>query len=196
MSHPLFDRVVADSVDPAAWHHARIGKLGASDAAGFAKVESVERYVRAKLMPNRFEGNQYTRAGHTWEPSLMTYAGLDHNTRMFRHESIPEFVATPDGVKITPTGQVILGEAKVKHKPTKGPNPAELRQVAWAQFVCDAVATIWVWLEVEPVTGEPTDLEPQKLIITRDDDRIRDLVTIANPVLAAMRSAASFESTL
>lgn len=193
-SHPLLSRVVADSTDRAAWHHARIGKIGASNAASFAKVSSTESYARALLMPNRFEGNQYTRAGHTWEPALMAYARIEHNTRMFAHETIPEFVATPDGLEFTPSGEVVLGEGKIKHKPTKGPTPSEFRQVAWAQLVCGAAATKFVWHVLDKETGQPLVMEPQYLIIERDEKMIAHLLTIAHPVRAALIAAASFES--
>jgi len=193
VTHELFDRVVADSADRDAWMAARVGKIGASDAASFAKVTSIESYVRAKLMPTRFEGNVYTANGNTWEPTLTGFAHVPHNTKMFRSVDVPEFVATPDGLKVTPSGQLVLSECKIKHKPVKGPTPAEYRQVYWAQSVCGAEATAFVWLTLDPETNQPTTLEPQVLIIERDQAAIDRLLTIARPVLDAMKRAADFE---
>lgn len=193
MTHELYTRVVADSADRDSWLAARVGKIGASDAASFAKASSIESYVRAKLMPNRFEGNGFTANGHAWEPTLTDFAHVTHNTKMFRSVAVPEFVATPDGLNITPSGRVVLSECKIKHKPVKGPTPAEFRQVFWAQSVCDAEATAFVWLTLDPDTNQPTTLEPSVLIIERDQAAIDRLLAIAHPVLDAMKRAAEFE---
>lgn len=197
--HPLLRRVVADSaLDPAGWLAARPTHIGASMAAGFAKVESIESYVRAAVlaMHKPFQGNAYTASGHLFEPGIMAWAGVSHNTRMFHHPTVEPYSATPDGLDVLPNGVVILGEAKVKHKITTGPTPAERRQVVWAQYVAGApdvdVFTKWAWLHVNPDTRRPHGA-PQMIHIDFDPDLLAPLLVIAEQVLAAMQAAAAFE---
>lgn len=197
--HPLLERVVADSaVDLAAWHRARPTRIGASNAAGFAKLSSVESYVRAAVlaMNKPFQGNGYTAAGHLYEPGIMAWAGVTHNTRMFHSVENEQYSATPDGVDVLATGVIQLGEAKVKHKIVTGPTPAERRQMVWAQMVAGAptvdVFTKFAWLHVNPDTGRPHGA-PQLLRIDFDPDLLGPLLEIAAPVLAAMNAAAAFQ---
>ena len=193
--HQLLDLVVADALlEPEKWMAARPFSIGASDAAGYAKLESVEAYVRAKLttVARPFAGNPFTAAGHAHEPGLMAWAGVTHNTRMFRHPEIPEFTATPDGVDVTPTGVVLLGEAKVKHRIVTGPTPAERRQVVWAQYVLGGEVTKWVWQALHPDTHRPYG-EPQVHRISFDPDLLAPILVIAHHVRAAMIAARDFE---
>ena len=193
--HALLDLVVADALlEPEKWLAVRPFSIGASDAAGYAKIESVEKYVRAKLTARDrpFTGNPFTANGHAHEPGLMGWAGVSHNTKMFRHPEIPEFTATPDGVDVTPTGVVLLGEAKVKHKIVEGPTPAERRQVVWAQYVTGAEMTKWVWQALHPDTHRPYG-EPQMHRISFDPDLLAPVLVIAHQVRAAMIAAREFE---
>lgn len=203
--HPLLDRVIADAADPAEWHATRsrlvehggrqYARIGASDAAKYAKPESVEGYVRAKLLAgNRsFTGNDFTSNGHAYEPALMAWAGVAHNTRMFAHPYVPWRAATPDGVEVTPTGFIVLGEGKVKHHIVTGPNPSERRQVVFAQHVMGAELTKWVWLHVHPDTNRPVG-DPHLLRIDYDPDILGPLLPIADAVAAAVGRARAFDT--
>lgn len=193
--HPLLNRVIADkSTDPAGWYAARSAppKIGASDAAKFSKVASVETYVRG-ILHNDWSGSVYADNGNTFEEAIALHAGITPSHRMFAHPD-PElwrFVATPDGVNITPTGAVVLAECKVKHKPTKGPTLGERRQVVWQQYVTGADYTKWAWLELDPDTHQPTG-EPRIILIDRDDDLLDQVLAVAHPVRAALEAADAF----
>ncbi len=187
------DRVLADSANRANW--GRESFVGASDAASFAREESVDKYVLAKLRDGQFQGNAYTEAGHLWEPEILDWYGIPHNTLTFHAEDERGFAATPDGIEILPSGELVLAEVKVIHgRIHRGPTPAHLRQVWWAQFVLGAHRTKYLWREL--VDGVPRRLEPHIVIIDRDDAAIAKLLRIARPVLAGVRAARDFERTL
>lgn len=189
------DRILDDGTDRDRWLTAREPVLGASDAAGFAKRESVPLYVLAKLKHGRFTGNRYTEAGHEWEPRMLDWFGIPQNTCLVHAEDEPGFAATPDGVQITADGEVILAECKVIHdRIITGPTPAFLRQMWWAQYCFGATRTKFMWQEL--VDGVPRRLEPHIQVIDRDDREINKLLTIARPVLAGVRAAREFEKEL
>lgn len=195
LGHPLLGRVVADAaLDPAGWAAARPFSLGASDFAGYAREESVDKYAARKLTESTatFTGSAYTANGHAHEPGLMAYVGVSHNTRMFHHPEIREFTATPDGVNVTPTGVIVCGEAKVKHKIVRGPTPAEYRQVYAAQYVTGAAFTKWVWQTLHPETHRPYG-EPTVLTIPFDADAFAPTLAIAHQVRDRILRAREFE---
>lgn len=196
------DRAVVDSLDSDAWHAVRPAGIGASDAASFAKLESVELYVRAKLRERSFGGNSHTEVGHRWEGPAVAYAGFEFNTWMYRSEDEEGFFATPDGIRVGADGALELAEAKTLLVRDYDPDlwqpkipPAHRRQVAWAQYVLDAARTAYVVLP-RGEDGTPLAMTPEIITIERDDTEISRLLTIAHPVLAAMRAARAYERTL
>lgn len=184
--HELLGRVVADSAtDPAGWWAARLGSnIGASDAKQFSKMASVDRYVRALLkaqLSPRGDGNVLARNGHIYEPALMNWAGVTHNTRSIHHPTDPWKTATPDGIEVSPVGAIILGEAKVKHHIVTGPDLGERRQVVWAQHVIGSETTKWVWQHVHPTTHRPVG-KPKLMRIDYDPDLLAGILPIAERV--------------
>ncbi len=195
--HPLLSRVVADAAtDPAGWAAARPYQIGASDAAGYAKWDSRDKYLARKLgeQPASFGGSQYTRNGHAHEPGLMGFAGLAHNARTFHHEEYREFTATPDGLRWSDAGVLVLGEGKIKHHIVEGPTPAEFRQVVWAQYVTGARMTRWVKQTMDPRTNRPYGV-PIILDIPFNPDLLAPMLEIAHYVRRGMIAAREFGGT-
>lgn len=191
------DRVLADSSDRENWLRVRAdGVLGASDAANFAKAESVDLYAVAKLKSGQFRGNRYTESGNLWEPRMLAHFGIPQNTLLIHAEGEPGYAATPDGIEVVPsTGEVILAECKAIHdRIIKGPSRAFLRQMWWAQYCVGATRTKFIWQEL--VDGVPRRLEPHIVIVDRDDAEIRKLLRIAGPVLHKVRLARAYESEM
>jgi hypothetical protein len=188
------ERIIADrSVDEPAWLAARIGTVGASDAASFSKPESVPLYVRALLKSGNWSGNRYTESGNTWEGRMLRALGIPENAAMIRSTDEPGFTATPDGIEVLPTGEIVLTECKAIHnRIITGPTLAQRRQMWWAQFVVgpEVRRTKFVWQHLDD--DGPTHLEPHVLVIERDDDAIARLLTIARPVLDQYRAALQF----
>lgn len=182
-------RALADSTDRETWLTARQGKIGASDAAGFAKLESAEGYARAKLKSGTFAGNAYTEHGNARERFILSQIGIPHNTVLFHAADNPRHVATPDGIREF-SGGLLLAEAKTTNKPFAKIPPAYLRQIFWAQYVLGAEKTVFAW-EVH-VGFIPTDMAPRSVIVERDDAAIKKLVQIADAVLDHLDDAAQF----
>lgn len=181
------DRILADSADRPDWLVKRETVIGASDAAKYSKLESVPLYALAKLRPS-WGGNRYTESGNEWEPRMLAHFGIPRNTLLVHALNEPGFAATPDGVEILPSGEVVLSEAKAKHnRVVAGPTPAERRQVWWAQYCWGAHRTKWIWQEL--MDGVPRRYEPHIIIIDRDDDEIDKMLRIARPVLDRVRIA-------
>lgn len=193
------ERILNDGTDRESWLEARSGAvIGASDAAKFAKLTSVNSYVEAKLKPSTFAGNGSTQSGNRWEPMLLAWAGVPGNKALIHHPDEPGFAATPDGIRVFELGSagwLNLAEIKAKHnKIINGPTPAEFRQVAWQLFVIpEAEYVDWVWGELVEVNGEweLRDDSPKKVTFMRTDPRIiatqNEIVPIATAVLAEIR---------
>lgn len=186
-------RALADSRDRVEWTKKRIGRLGASDVARFAKVESAHLYLKAKLSDG-FAGNAYTAHGNEREAAILARYGLTQNFTMYHAEGNDRFVATPDAIEPRPSGGIMLSQAKTTAKPILYPSPAYQRQMWWEQFVMDSEKTLFVWEEHD--NFRPRDPEPQSLWFYRDEDQINKLVTIANIVLEGMDAADEFRRSM
>lgn len=195
----ILDRVVADSTDRDSWMRYRHDRIGASDAAKFAKATSVESYIAEKLAPREFHGNTFTESGNRWEPMLCAFAGIPNSTLMIEHPDESGFIATPDGLLETERG-LVMAECKTKHnKIVTGPDAREWRQLAWQFFVIpESVEIRFIWGMI--VDDELRGGEPSVLTITRDNPKIvaatELIVPIATRVLASIRAAREIEKEL
>jgi hypothetical protein len=195
MSH--LDRILHDGVDREGWLAARIPVIGASDAAGLSKPESVDKYLAAKLAHRDWSGNDYTASGHRWEPMMLAWAGIPENKALIHSPQERGFAATPDGVTADSTR---IAECKAKHnKVVDGPTLGEWRQVAWQFLVVPEAETCeWIWVElIDGELRQALNGEPKSLTIHRDDPKIVDLITamlpIATDLLARLTHALEFE---
>lgn len=186
------DRILADrSVDEAGWFAARQWVIGGSDAAKLSKLESVPLYLAAKLKDGQFHGNAFTRHGRELEDALLQWAGIPRNEALFHHPNELGFAATPDGIEVLGDGSLILAEVKTTNKPFKTIPLRYLRQVWWTQYVLGAEQTKFIWDQHD--NFQRVDLEPHITVIDRDDTEIARMVSIATPLLAALRAARQFE---
>jgi len=192
------ERVIADKdTDEPGWRIARESVIGASDAASFSKPESVDKYILAKLKSGRFSGNQYTEAGNVWERRMLAWAGITPSGLLVHAEDEPGFAATPDGIEVLPSGEIVLVECKAIHgRVVTGPSLAFRRQMWWAQMVFgpEVRRTKFIWQEL--VEGAPVRLEPHIVIVERDETAITNLRVIGRPVLEGLRAARDFQREL
>jgi YqaJ-like viral recombinase domain len=191
--YPFLARGLADSRDRVAWAKARSGRIGASDAAGFSKIESAHLYLRSKLF-NPFNGNGYTAHGNDREPHILRAYNVEQNFTLFASAGNDRHVATPDGYKLGSDGTFILVQAKTTLKDLSKIPPTYQRQMWWEQYVTGAERTLFVWETHE--NGVPVSMEPSSQWFYRDDSKIETLITIADLVLAGMDAAAEFEKEM
>lgn len=187
------DRAIADSRDRENWMRVRADKIGGSDAAKFARVDSAHLYLKSKL-DNPFTGNTFTAHGNDRERHMLAHYGFEQNTLMIAAEGNPRHVSTPDGIKVSPmSGEILLAECKTSTKPMPAKTPAGyLRQCFWNLYVLGATKILLIW-EQHDGNFRPVSAEPESRIIERDDDAIRTLITISDLVLAGMDDVASLE---
>lgn len=192
MNH--LDRMLVDGTNRDEWLAARVGKIGGSDAASFSKIESAHLYIRSKLY-SPFNGNAYTAHGNDRERAMLAAYGIQQNRALFRSELNERHVCTPDGVILGADGAIALAQCKTSNSPMPRTIPrAYLRQMWWEQYVMGADRTLLIWEHHEGFS--PVDMEPESRVITRDDDEIERLVTIANIVLGGMDAAERFRNEL
>lgn len=192
---PAFlDRGIADARNREAWLAARVGRFGASDAAAWAKLDSWPTYMRRK-QSTAFAGNAYTQHGHAREPHMLRAYGFEQNHTMFTAAGNPLHTATPDGWRQALTGQIKLAECKTSTKPMPETVPANyLRQMQWQMHVLDADACLLIW--EHHVNMQPVAMEPDSVIVLRDQQIIDGLVLIADRIEQGMRRAAEFTNRM
>lgn len=190
------ERILNDGESREAWLGSRLSRIGASDMKMYAKPESVDKYVAAKIRPRTFFGNETTESGHRWEPMILAYLGVPEN-KAFVHSPTHERIAcTPDG--ISDSDPFTLAEAKTRHGVIK-PNPdaGEWRQIA-AQLFCFPEAERLLFGALTVMRDEHGEWEARKdgytrLEIPRDHPKIIAatalIVPIAEQVLAALDAA-------
>jgi hypothetical protein len=189
------DRILDDGTDREKWLTSRLPIIGASDASGLAKLESVERYLAAKLTTNSFHGNDYTKSGNRWEPMMLAWAGIPANRALIHSPAEVGFAATPDGAD-----ESVGAECKAKHgRIVDGPSVGEWRQLAW-QFLCVPEFELIEFIWVELVDGEIRPNlrgEPKHLTVRRDHPQIvaatAQVLPIATDLLSRLRAALEFE---
>lgn len=194
----VLDRTLADSADRDSWLGVHETVIGSSTAGKFAKLASVETYVRQILSPRTFSGNGHTARGNDWEPALLAAAGARPNSLFIHHPDERGFGATVDGTKPTEGGFAIVETKTKNERIVTSPTPYEVRQLAWQMFcIPEAEYGEWWWGEIVPDKHSPDGWRlrrpPQRLIFTRDHPAIvlatNLIVPIAHAVLAALTAA-------
>jgi hypothetical protein len=186
---PHLTRIVAQSTDRVAWLRARSRGVTATDVARLSSERAVEAVAWDKLNGSNFSGNAFTDHGRAREPEIAAWVrreysiepsfALFHSAREQRH------LATPDGIRATPDGNLELAEIKTTSKPWSRIPRSYLRQVWWQQYVLGAERTLVVW--EQHVDFVPLAEEPRCEWVDRDESQIELLVRRADGLLAWMR---------
>ena len=186
------DRILADSTDRPAWLAARRHRITASIAAKLSKPESIHLYLAAILRDGDWDGNAYTRHGTAMEPALLAWARIPQNTYLIHAEGDDRFAATPDGIEVLDSGELVLAQVKTTAKPFKTIPLGYRRQVWWEQFCLGAERTKFIW-DLHDGAFDMTSLEPHVEIIERNDAEIKRMLAIANPLHDLLLEALAFE---
>lgn len=190
------ERILNDGESREAWLGSRLSVIGASDVKSYAKPESIEKYIAAKIKPKTFFGNETTRSGHRWEPMIMAFLGIQENKAFVHSPDNMRFACTPDGID---DGKVFrLAEVKTRHGVIKPqPDAGEWRQLAF-QLYCFPEAEHVEFGTLTVLRDDAGEWEARKdgysrLVIPRDHPKIvsaiNQVLPIAEQVLAALDSA-------
>lgn len=190
------ERILDDGESREAWLGSRLSRIGASDMKMYAKPESVDKYVAAKIRPRTFFGNETTESGHRWEPMILAYLGVPENKAFVHSPDNERIGCTPDGIQ--DEGVFTLAEAKARHGVIK-PNPdaGEWRQLA-GQLYCFPEAERVLFGTVTLLRDDNDQWEAREggytvLEVRRDHPKIIAatalIVPIAEQVLAALDAA-------
>lgn len=193
-----------DSSDEAAWHEARAhtddGQIvvTASEVAMLASGgTSVWASLRAEKAgaKSRWTGNEYTVWGHARESDIAAsvtalYPQLSHNSRLVIQDADPRWRATPDMIG---EGGHLLCQIKTAlwrgEKWTRGDVPKSyVDQMLWELHITGATVNLLAvefYDELDTGGFVPHFLfeDPHIIAIERDDERIAELVAIAEQFL-------------
>lgn len=175
------DRVIVDGADRNEWLTARRRHICASDAAKFAKLSSVETYIRQKLTLSSFS-SELMQSGHRWEPMILAFLGAEQSQALYRHPDHSGFAATPDGFDRDGVGLV---EIKTRHNiVANGPSLSEVRQMAWQLFVIpEAEYVDFCEGEIILKNGEwELRRDPQVIRFEKDSKPIQEMQELIIPI--------------
>lgn len=181
--------IVEDGAPDHLWHEGRDEGVTATDVAKLAGARSTkvrEKLLDDKLNGSTFKGNKHTRRGRENEPLLIAAAALldgvtvlDPSHALFGFDGNPLHRATPDGLGIHDDRGHFGAEVKHRERPPRGPIPRNhMDQMLWGMHVLDVDWWLYAWgVEGrEGVAGHEW--------VPRDDDRIDQLVKVADEFIA------------
>lgn len=194
-----------DSTDEEAWHAARAHTddgqtvVTASEVAMLANGgTSVWANLRAEKAgaKSRWTGNEYTVWGHQREPDIAAsvtalYPQLSHNSRLVIQDADPRWRATPD--MIGEGGHLLCQIKTALWKGSKWDRShvpkSYVDQMQWEMFVTNTdvnLLAVEFYDELDTGGFVPHFLfdDPHVIAIERDDERIAELVAIAEQFLA------------
>lgn len=187
-----------DSSDEAVWHAARAhtddGQMvvTASEVAMLANGgTSVWANLRAEKAgaKSHWGGNEYSEWGHEREPEIAAavtalYPQLAHNSRLVIQDADPRWRATPDMIGDEALCQIKVSLWKGKRWDLADVPKTYYDQTQWEMFVTGKnrnLLAVEFYDEIEPGVFVPHFLfeDPHIIEIVRDDERIAELVAIA-----------------
>lgn len=180
-------RIVNSGTDRSAWLEARRTGITATDVARLASggAAVVEAIKAEKAGLGRDFDTPAMRHGRDREPVIAAYAeatfALSHSTALVASSDRPEHMATPDMLGANTVGEI---KTTVHDWQTVADVPKRYHdQMQWEMHVTGATRCFLIF---EPHEGfVPLYPDPKHFIIPRDDDRIAELVTIADEFLAS-----------
>lgn len=190
--------MLASSEDRAAWLEARRKGVTATEVAKLAAGRVSDRKtLRDQKISGEFvdlSGNKFIEWGIAREPVIAEWIerkfDIVSNTNAFANGMNERHIATPDGISATFETDRTIAEIKTSIKDlTPGGQDFERSgyydQIQWQMHVMNAKRTLFVFEQNDNNWNPfPTPKEPQHFWIERDDQRIEQLIEIADSFLA------------
>lgn len=190
--------MLASSEDRAAWLEARRKGVTATEIAKLAAGRVSDRKtLRDQKISGEFvdlSGNKFIEWGIAREPVIAEWIerkfDIVSNTNAFANGMSERHIATPDGISATFETDRTIAEIKTSIKDlTPGGQDFERSgyydQIQWQMHVMNAKRTLFVFEQNDNNWNPfPTPKEPQHFWIERDDQRIEQLIEIADSFLA------------
>lgn len=186
------DRFIETSENRDAWLAARRSLVTATEVAKAATPAGLRDVLAERANPTEIEDNAYMAFGRDNEDWICRYLkaefGLMPNRWLIASEEFPEHAATPDALSLD---HEWIGEIKTGGKVPLDKNGllvppiAHRRQMQWQLYCTGAQVCAYAWLLRTEVGGVfvPAWMEPQIVIVPRDEEMIADLVRVADQLL-------------
>lgn len=179
---------IIDATDKEAWHRERalgvtktdMKRLISGTRAAFREV------WEAKNGGKRFTGNEFTRLGLEYEPSVAVWVeanlGVPASQVLYARGDNPRHRATPD-CYMWDEGEGALVEIKTTHQDWSGGLPPQIvRDVLWQKYVLGAGYAAVAVLRMGK--GAPLTLEPQIIEVPDDPEETARLIAAADAYTA------------
>ena len=181
--------LASKSLDEAGWLSARSGGVTATQVARASTPKGFEAEVAALESPEPVEDNPFMAWGREAEPRIGMWLkdrfGVLPIDWVIRHETVPEFLASPDGLSVS---HATICEIKTTGKPWESYKTAPIhyrRQIQWQLFVTGAEECVFAWMwRVESGSGFADGwFEPRVEVVGVDVGMRSELVGTAEALL-------------
>lgn len=198
----LESRAGASDTDREAWLAERRGGVTATEIRDLAKAGDLNNamayLVKQKVTGSgdNFRGNAYTEWGNERELAMGALAeieyGFIHETRVFHHAEFPQWLASPDGIRVRDDLGITLLEIKTGGYPLTfdaAVHRGYYDQCQWQMLVLGADETLLMW--EERIEGENGFEVGRRGVIPIEASASRQehLASIADRFLEALREA-------
>jgi hypothetical protein len=186
------DRFVETSDNYEAWLEARRGGVTATEVAKAATPAGLKEALAERANPTPVEVNAYMQFGSDNEDWIARVLKRDFdlmpNRWLIAADGVPQHMATPDALSLDHEwiGEIKTGgKAPLSKEGLLVPPIAHRRQIQWQLHCTGAKSCVYAFLLRAEVDGVfvPAWLEPQIVIVPRDEEMIADLVRVADQLL-------------
>jgi len=181
-------RFLVRSSDPR-WHELRRQGVSATTVAHAATESGFRQVLEERAHPQPVADNDYMAFGRWAEPIIMETAhreyGILPSDWTIRAADNPAHVATPDGLNLEHT---LIAECKTGGTVPKSIPRVHRDQMFWQMYCTDTERGLYLFNQraVDDAGDYYLGLfEPLTFWLDRDDDRIRELKSVADKLLEA-----------
>lgn len=188
----LLARAGASDEDREAWLAERREGITATEVAKLAKSPGFEAELRRiKAGEETFSGNRHTAWGVAREPVIAEHArgfGLEPEHRVFHAREDSRHLASPDALGEDFDGRLFIGELKTSAHDLDPSgdyywSTTYAEQMQWQMYVTGADRCLLVWEQHDGHWPEPYTFPVRSSWVDRDEQRILELIELADRFL-------------